>query len=126
MLCGKIDIFHSVAAVLDRFLQKRSKSLTQRRKIDPVLRTLRSRDSWLHVSKIQLKIDTVIDLAFARHSEHFLRTKIILKRHALLVTPTGRAQINNRFPVDWEESHGLAVLGRHVADRSAGGHWRER
>src|SRR5207237_7973839 len=90
MLCSKIDIFHSVSALLDRFLQKRSKGLAERGKIDPVLRPFRSRHSRLHVSEIQLEIDAVIDLAFARHAEHFLDTEIIFERGALLLgAPAG-------------------------------------
>src|SRR2546430_17603363 len=106
MFCPKIDIFHSVAAVLDRFLQKRSKGLAQRWKIDSVLWTLRPGNAWLHVSEIDVEIDAVIDLAFARHAEHFLCAKIIFERGALLIGPTGRTQVNNRFLVDREKSHG--------------------
>src|ERR1700730_3062653 len=116
MLCAKIDIFQSVPAVLDRFLQKRSKGLAQRWKIDSVLWTLRSGDTWLYLSEVQLKIDTVIDLAFARDAEHFLGAKIIFERGASLIDATGRTQVNNRFLVDREKSHRRTVLGRHVTD----------
>ncbi len=123
---AKIDIFHSVAAVLDRFLQERSKGFAQRWKIDPVLWALRARHGGLHVSEIDLEIDAVIDLAFARHPKHFLGAKIILERCALFVTPAGGAQIGNRFLVDREKSHGRAVLGRHVSNRRAVRHRQRR
>ena len=119
MLCAKIDIFHSVSAILDRFLQKRSKGLAQRRKVDPVLWTLRAGDTRLHVREIQFKIDAVIDLAFAWYAKHFLRAKIIFERGALPVASTCRAQICNRFLVNGEESHRCAILRRHVPNRRA-------
>src|SRR5438270_4805010 len=119
MLCAKINIFHSVSAILDRFLQKRSKGLAQRRKVDSVLWTLRPGDTWLHVREIQFEIDTIIDLALAWYAKHFLRAKIIFERGALLVASTCRAQICNRFLVDGKESHRCAILRRHVPDGRA-------
>ena len=126
MLCSKIDIFHSVSALLDRFLQKRSKGLAERGKIDPVLRPFRSRHSRLHVSEIQLEIDAVIDLALARHAEHFLDTEIIFERGALFVGAAGRAQIHDRFLIDRKKSHRRTVLRRHVANRRAVRHRQGR
>src|SRR5947207_14985280 len=115
MLCSEIDIFHSVSALLDRFLQKRSKGLAERGEIDPVLGPFRSRHSWLHVSEIQLEIDTVIDLAFVRHAEHFLDTEIIFERGALLFGAPGGTQIRNRLLIDRKNSHRRTVLRAHVA-----------
>src|SRR5207248_1324435 len=48
----EIDISFSVAAVLNRLLQKRPESLAKIGKIDPVLRTFWSGNAWLDLSKV--------------------------------------------------------------------------
>ena len=48
----EIDIFLSIAAVLNRLLQKRPESLAKIGKIDPVLRTFRSGNARLDLAKI--------------------------------------------------------------------------
>ncbi len=110
MFRAKIDIFFSVAAVRDRFLQKRAKRFAKFRKIDPILRSFRPSHARLHIAEIQFEIDAVIDFAFARHPEHFLRAKIIFKRRALLIGAPGRSQIIYRLLIDREISHRRAVL----------------
>ena len=109
-LAPRSTSFFSVAAILDRFLQKRPKRFAERGQIDPILRALRSGHARLHIGQIELEIDAVIDLAFARHAEHFLRAKIIFERGALFVGAAGRAQIIYRFLIDREKSHRRAVL----------------
>ena len=73
----------------------------------------------MHIVEVQLEIDAVIDLALARHAEHFLGAEIRFEGVALLAGATGRAQVIDRLRIDRKVSHGRAVLGRHVADRGA-------
>ena len=119
IFCSQIAVSFSVTAIGQRFLQKRTKRLAELGKIDPILRPLRTGHARLHVAEIQFEIDAVIDLAFARHAEHFLRAEIIFERGALLVGAAGRAQIIDRFVIDREKAHRRAVFRRHVADRRA-------
>ena len=119
MLLAEVGAGFAVAAVLHRFLEQRAKGAAELRQVDPILRPLRPRDAGLHIAQVQIEVDAVINLALARHAEHFLRAEIRFKRTALLVRATGRAQVIDRFRVDREVSHGRAVLGRHVADGRA-------
>ena len=123
---GKIDIFHSITAVLHRFFQQGTKRFAQRRKIDSILRPFRSCHRRLDIVEVQFEVDAVIDFAFARHPEHFLGEKIIFERGALLIASPRRAQIRDRFLIDREKSHGCAVLGRHVPNRGAIRHRQRR
>src|SRR5207253_11507828 len=119
MFHRSIDIFFSVTAVLDRFLQERTESLTELGEIDSVLWSLRPGYAWLDLAKIQFQIDAVIDFALARHAKHFLRAKIIFERGALLIAATGGAQIVHRFVINRKITDGCAVLRRHVANGGA-------
>src|SRR5438045_7103597 len=116
MLHRRIDIFLSIPAGFDRFLQGRAISLAELGEIYSILRPLRSSYPWLDLAEVQFQIDAVIDFALARHAKHLLRAKVIFERGALLVSATSGAQIIHRFLIDWEISNGRAVLRRHVAD----------
>src|SRR5207302_10003849 len=126
MSCREVDIFFSVTAVLQRFLQERAESLAKFRQIDSVLWSLRPGYAWLDLAKIQFQIDAVVDFALARHAEHPLRAKIIFERGALLIGATGGAQIIDRFLIDRKITDGCAVLRRHVADGGAIRHGQGR
>ena len=104
---------------LTGFCKQRSKCVAELRQIDAILRTLRAGDARLHIAEIEFEIDAVIDLALARHAEHFLRAEIIFERGALLVGAAGRAQIIHGLLIDREKAHRRAILRRHVADRRA-------
>ena len=73
----------------------------------------------MDVAKVEFEVDAVIDLALARHAEHFLRAEIILEGAALLIGAAGRPQIIHRLGIDRKIAHRRTVLGRHVADRGA-------
>ena len=120
----EIDIFLSIAAVLNRLLQKRAESWpSSGRLIRSCGRFGPATPGWTW-PRSSCEVDAIIDFALARHAKHFLRAEIILEGGALLVAATGCAQIIHRFLIDREKTHGRAVFRRHVADRGAIRHWQ--
>src|SRR5439155_13483380 len=126
VLFAEIDILLTVPAIAHRFFEQLAKGLFKIRQIDPVLRSLWSSDARLHLGQIQIDIDGVVDFAPQRHAEHFLGTKIIFERKALLFAASGGPQVSNRLLIDREISHRRTVLGRHVSNRRAVGHGQRR
>src|SRR5207302_8688466 len=119
MLQRWIDIFFSVTAVLNWFLQERAKSLGELRQVDSILRALRSGYAWLDLAKVQFQIDAIIDFALARHAEHLLRAKVIFECGTLFLAATSSAQILRRFLINRKIADGCAVFWRHVANSGA-------
>src|ERR1700730_17592054 len=100
MLLPKIDILFPVPAITDRFFEQLAKRFSKVRQIDSVLRPFGSGDAWLYLGEIQIDIDAVIDFAFERHAEHFLRPEIIFKRNALFVAASRGLQVVDRLLID--------------------------
>src|SRR5437764_13617311 len=93
----------AVAAICDRLGKQRSQRLPQVREIDAILRPLWSCNTGLNICEVNVQIDGIVDLAVSRHPEHLLRPEIVLKCGALLLGPTGCAQIRDRLLIDWKK-----------------------
>ena len=107
----------SVAPFRQWLEQQRAKCASELAQVDSILGPFRAGHAGLDVAKVEFEVDAVIDLALARHAEHFLRAEVSLEGAALLIGATGRAQVIHRLGIDREIAHRRTVLGRHVADR---------
>src|SRR4029077_9372768 len=100
MFFAKIEILFAVTAIRDRFLKQLAKCFPELRQIDPVLRPFWSGNARLYVCQINIEIHAVVDFAFARYPEHFLRAKIIFEGAALLVASSCGPEIIHRLLIN--------------------------
>ena len=88
---------------------------------DAVLRALGAGHTRLDSGEIELEINAVVDLPFARHAEHSLGLEVVFKGAALFLGASRGTQEGDGLGIDREDAHGGPVFRRHIRNGGAVG-----